>query len=188
MEPVAAEAALEATEAAELEALAAIDEALDAAEPETEEADDLPLASADEALPPAPPRMVVEPTMVEKVEPPEVTRPERAEVVIGDSEAEVVVVVAVAVAVPAPPPTPPTPEMVVEPMVDPPETMAEVVMAEEEATVVVAVVVETDVAVAVPEPPAPAPPVTVAQYSLPKAMTVEATAAPHAASEQSRIP
>jgi hypothetical protein len=80
--------------------------------------------------------MVVEPTVVVKVEEPEVSTETMAEVVMALDEA------------PDPPATPPMPKMVVEPtvvvMVLEPEvsteTMAEVVMAEEEAP---------------PDPPAP---------------------------------
>jgi len=99
---------------------------------------------------------VVEPVTVVKVEVPEVTTPERAEVVIAELPPLSVE------EPPAPedmPVAPPMPKMVVEPMVDPPEVKANVVIAElvgelaeeeppvadDEATVVVVVaVVVTD--------------------------------------------
>lgn len=129
-EPMADET-LDLTEDADAPAELEMDAATDDAEAATEEADapaELAMEEAAEpATEPASPRMVVEPTMVEKVEPPEVTKPEIADVVIGTA------VPATDVGPPAPP------KIVVEPMVDPSETIAEVVTAEATVVVVVAV-------------------------------------------------
>jgi len=95
--PAAADDALEAAEEAAAEALEAaeeaIEEALEDAEDATEDALDSALEATlealDVALPPAPPtpKMVVEPTTVEKVDEPEVSTDTMAEVVIADEEA-----------------------------------------------------------------------------------------------------
>jgi len=90
---IAEEALLEALEAAEealLEALEATEEAPEAALEATEEAEEAPEAAAEDALAPAPPaKMVVDPTVVSKVEEPLVTVETIAEVVIAEDDSPV---------------------------------------------------------------------------------------------------
>ena len=129
---LALDATLLAWDKAELATLEALERAELAVDPAPEE--------REEAVPRAPPpKMVVEPTVVEKVDEPEVSTETMAEVVMADEEPTE--------PVDEPedeepdPPAPPMPKIVVEPtvvepMVDVPEvsieTMAEVVTAEED--------------------------------------------------------
>ena len=142
--PVAAEAADEALELA-LDATLLAFESKDEAELEAPARAELPVDEApdarDEALSPAPPpKMVVEPTVVEKVEEPEVSTETKADVVMAEDPPA-----------PAPvdepdPPAPPTPKIVVEPTV---------VSKVEEPLVTVET--RADVVIAEEDPPAPAP-------------------------------
>lgn len=75
---------------------------LDPAEESALEADEPAPAADDEADPAAPPKMVVEPRVVSKVELPEVAVETMAEVVIAEDESD-------------PEPAPPAPKIVVEP-------------------------------------------------------------------------
>jgi len=175
--PVAAEPADEALELRLDASLLALEEAelatLEALE-RAELADDPAPEETDEALAPAPfPKMVVEPTVVERVEEPEVSTETMAEVVMADEEpAEPVEEPEEPVDEPDPdPPAPPMPKIVVEPtvvepIVEPPdvstEMRADVVTAEEDPALVVSVEVTVPiglvtlvvaVVVAVPDPP-----------------------------------
>jgi len=183
-EPVAPEAADDALDAtllafdkAELITLEALEMAEVIVDPAPEVAEEA-LEASEEALEPAPPpKMVVDPTVVEKVDEPEVSTDTRAEVVIAEEDPPL------AVDEEPDPPAPPMPKIVVEPtvvepMVEPPEvstdTRAEVVIAEDEAEpvdtvevtvpvgLVTRVVAVEVVAVADPDPD-PDPPVAEAQ-------------------------
>jgi len=167
---VADDPAPEALEA-KLEAEALALESAELAEPLSEESleeADAALLEREEALddPPAPPapKIVVEPTVVVKVEEPEVSVETIAEVVMAEEE-EVV---------DEEPPAPPAPV---------PEVAVVVVVPVATVLKVVEVVVATPAPVELPDPP-----VAAAQYELPKEMTVEAMSVPQAALEQSRIP
>ena len=129
--------AFDKAELATLEALDRAELAVDPAPEVTEEAFEPP-EEALEPEPEPPPKMVVEPTVVEKVEEPEVSTETIAEVVMAEEDPPVA---EDEEPDPPAPPTPPIPKIVVEPTVVEPivevpevstETMAEVVIAEED--------------------------------------------------------